>query len=81
MKTNHTKDEEVAEAVKEERERIKEELLRRVEGERKKQDGKVTMEFADGNVADISLHSDMALGYNKAIQEMIDIISKVCEKP
>lgn len=44
------------------------EMVEMGEGLKKEQDGKATISFADGTVADVSLHSDMALGYNAAIE-------------
>ena len=43
----------------------------------KKQDGEMVMKFSDGTEADVKLHSDMALGYNQALS---DIISALKEK-
>ena len=43
----------------------------------KKQDGEVVMKFSDGTEADVKLHSDMALGYNQALS---DILSALKEK-
>ena len=57
-------------------------LVEKLEGMRKEQDGEVTMEFADGRVANIKAHSDMALGFNHALDDVIALVKEtLTEKP
>ena len=42
---------------------------------RKEQDGNAKMKFSDGSEADIKLHSDMALGYNQALEDLLSSLS------
>ena len=52
-------------------------LRERIEVMKKDKDGKAEMMYADGRTVDLKLHSDMAVGYNQALSDVLSVIEEV----